>query len=113
MSGRKQPQRPPKDAKVEARRPVIDVPDVELDPLLPRYARPPVHLCPSREPRLDLEAPALARRVEVDLRLERRARTDDCHVAPQDVDEVRDLIQREPAQHTARRGDAGIPLEDR
>src|SRR4051812_25079224 len=51
--------RPDEDAQVEQRRPVLDVPDVELDPLRPRQRRTAVDLRPPRDPRLHLEAPSL------------------------------------------------------
>ena len=41
------PQRPPQDARVEPQRPVLDVPDVELDPARPRDRRAAVDLRPA------------------------------------------------------------------
>ena len=72
-----------------------------------------VHLRPSGEPRLDLEPPALTRRVELDLRRQRRARADDRHLAAQHVDEVGHLVERDAAQQPADPRDAGVALEHR
>ena len=62
-------------------------------------------------PGLDLEPAALARGVVVDLVLDRRPRADDRHLAAQDVDQVRQLVEREAAQQAADAGDARIALE--
>ena len=35
------------DPQVEAERPMVDVPDVELEPVVPRQRVAPVHLCPA------------------------------------------------------------------
>src|SRR2546430_1138564 len=43
-----------KDLQVDQRRAVLDVPDVQLDPLLPRHRRAAVDLRPAGDPRLDL-----------------------------------------------------------
>ena len=43
------------DLQVDARRAVLDVPDVELDPVLPRQRRPPVDLRPAGQAGPDLE----------------------------------------------------------
>ena len=55
------------DLQVDERRAVLDVPDVELDALVPGQARAAVDLRPAGQPRLDLEAASLARRVALDL----------------------------------------------
>src|SRR5690349_16870143 len=51
------------DPQVDARRAVLDVPDVELDPLLPRQGGAPVDLRPAGEAGLHVEPAALALRV--------------------------------------------------
>src|SRR4051794_15649630 len=63
--------RPGEDLQVDPGRAVVDVPDVELDPVVPRQLRTAVDLRPAREARLDLEAAALVRRVTLDLVRER------------------------------------------
>src|SRR5207302_6342956 len=67
------------DLQVEPRAAVFDVPEVELDSLVPRELRPAVDLRPAGQARPDLQAPALPRRVLVDLVAERRARADQAH----------------------------------
>src|SRR5438128_96008 len=56
------------DLQVERERAVLDVVEVELDPLRPRQRSAPVDLGPARDPGLDRQAPTLARRVLGDLR---------------------------------------------
>src|SRR5687767_14526124 len=85
------------DPEVEPPRPVLDVPEVELDPLVPAQLRAAVDLRPARQPRADREPAALALGVLRDLDLDRRAGADDRHVAAQHVDEVRQLVDREAA----------------
>src|SRR5919106_2814076 len=92
---------------------MVDVPDVELDPVLPRDAGPPIDLGPPREPRLDLQPPTLPRRVQLDLRGERGARADDRHLPTDHVEQVRQLVEREPAQDATDAGDAWIAGEHR
>ena len=89
------------DAGVEGGRAVVDVPDVELDPLLPGDAGAALDLGPAGDPGPDLVAAVLARRVVVDLGGDRRARADDRHLAAQDVDQVGDLVERGAAQEAA------------
>src|SRR5215208_616006 len=80
---------------------MLDVPDVEFDPLLPRDPRAPMDLGPAGDPRPQIQSPELTRRVELDLGWERRARTDDPHLAAQHVDQVRQLVERITAQEPA------------
>src|SRR5260221_304807 len=80
---------------------MLHIPDVELDPLLPRDPGAAVNLRPAGDTRPEVEAPALARRVELDLGRQGRARPDDPHLSPQDVEQVRQLIEGEAAQEPA------------
>ena len=52
--------RPEQDLQVERGRAVLDVPDVELDPVGPRQLGPPVDLRPAGDPRLHVEPVQLA-----------------------------------------------------
>src|SRR5439155_23889406 len=97
-AGEEGERRPREDLQVEPRASVLDVPEVELDPLVPRELRASVHLRPAGQARLDLEPAALARGVLVDLVAERRARADQAHVAEDDVPELGQLVEREPAE---------------
>src|SRR5438034_9073410 len=101
------------DLQVDECRAVFDVPEVELDPLRPREPRAPMDLGPARDPRLDVEAMPLPCVVLVDLVAQRRARTDDRHVAADDVPELRQLVERQPAQDASRARDARIAPVDR
>src|SRR4051794_2271018 len=83
--------RPQEDAQVEHRRPVLDVPDVELDPLCPGQGGTAVDLRPPRDSGLHLEAAPLPRRVLLHLVAKRRPRPDDAHLAAQDVPELGQL----------------------
>ena len=86
---------------VEGGAAVVDVLDVELDPLLPGDAGAALDLGPAGDPGQDLVAAALARGVVVDLGGDGRARADDRHLAAQDVDQVRDLVERGAAEEAA------------
>src|SRR5918998_4122634 len=99
-----------KDPEVDERRAVVDVPDVERDPLGPRQRRASVHLRPSREPRLHLEPAPLVRGVALDLVRKRRPRPDEAHVAAQDVEQLRQLVDRQTAKYAADARYAGVAL---
>src|SRR3954468_2546431 len=101
------------DPEVDPRRAVLDVPDIQLDPLGPRQGRAPVDLRPSRDPGLHLEPPPLPSRVLLDLIAERRSRPDHAHVAAQDVPELRQLVERELAQDAADARDPRVARVDR
>src|SRR5947208_300322 len=91
---------------------MLDVPDIELDPLLPGKARAAVDLGPAGDARLDVEPAALAVVVALDLVGERRPRADHAHLAPQHVPELRELVERQAAQDAPHARDARIPLVD-
>src|SRR5918994_2226571 len=88
LPGQNQPRRPREDPQVQREGSILHVPDVELDPILPTQRRPPVDLRPPGDPRPDLEPAALARRVLLDLSLDRGPRADNRHLAAKDVEEV-------------------------
>src|SRR6266508_2062970 len=64
--------RPQQDLQVDERRTVLDIPDVQLDPLVPWERCAAVDLRPAGQPGLDLEPAALALAVLLDLVGERR-----------------------------------------
>src|SRR5918996_508969 len=105
-SRRQKPHRPGQDRQVEAQRAMVHVPDVELDSLLPAQRCAAVHLRPAGDPGLHLEPTALPGRVLLDLLLDRGTRADDRHLPPQDVDQIRNLVEGEAAQQPT---DAGPP----
>src|SRR4051794_35407043 len=100
------------DLQVDERRPVLDVPEVELDPLGPGELRPAVDLRPAGDARPDVEAVPLPLVVLVDLVPERRPRPDDRHVAAHDVPELRQLVQRQPTQDPAGTRDPRVSAVD-
>src|SRR4051812_34067014 len=101
------------DLQVEPRGAVLDVPEVELDALLPREGGTAVHLRPAGQARLHVEAVALALVVAVDLVAERRSRADEAHLAAEDVPELRQLVDREAAEYPSGACDPRIALRDR
>jgi hypothetical protein len=92
---------------------VLDVPEVELDALRPRQRRAAVDLRPPGDPRLHREAPALTLGVLLDLDRDRRPRPDQRHLAAHDVNQVRQLVDREAPQQRADARDPRIVLRDR
>src|SRR5215207_3219919 len=70
------PHRPPEDPQIERQRRVLDVPEVELDPLAPGQRRTALDLRPAGQAGQHVEPAALALGVAVDLHLHGRARAD-------------------------------------
>src|SRR5262249_2379765 len=112
VAGDEEPEGPEQDAGVEQRAAVVDVVDVELDPLLPGDAGAALDLGPAGDARADLVAAALVRRVIDHLGRDRRAGADDRHLAAQDVEQVGDLVERGAAQDAAGSGDARVVAGD-
>ena len=103
---RQHAQRAREDARVERERAVLDVVDVELDPLRPRQRGAAVDLRPAGQAGPDRQPPALALAVLGDLRGHGRARADQRHLAAQHVPEVRQLVERGAPQQRADARDA-------
>ena len=91
---------------------MLDVPEVELDPLGPGERRAAVDLRPAGDPRLDVEPVQLALVVLVDLVAKRRPRADHRHVAANDVPELRQLVERQAPKDAADTGDARVAAID-
>ncbi len=91
---------------------MLHVPDVELDPLVPRQCGAAVDLRPAGQARAHLEPPALARRVLLDLVAERRPRPDQAHLSAHDVPELRQLVDGRLAQHAADARDPAVACVD-
>src|SRR3954453_5961397 len=68
------------DLQVDARAPVLDVPEVELDPPPPGQRRASMDLRPAGDPGQHVEPVELTLVVAVDLVAERRPRADERHV---------------------------------
>ena len=92
---------------------MLDVPDVELDPLGPRERRAPVHLRPPGDAGPDVEPSPLSLVVALHLVGERRSGTDEAHVADEHVPELRQLVDRGAAQEPPDPRDAGVAAVDR
>ena len=99
-------EREPDDLDVECDRPVLDVVQVVLEALFERrVAAPAVDLRPAGDAGLHLVAQHVLREAMLELLDEERAlgtRTDDRHVAAQDVPELRQFVEVEAAQPSAR-----------
>src|SRR5262245_35529647 len=108
------PERLRENLQVEVEAPALDVVQVVLDPLLDRrVTAPAVELGPTGDPRLHLVAQhvagdALAKVLDEARAL--RARADQAHLAPQDIEELGQLVEARPAQEDADGGAARIAL---
>ena len=79
--------------EVERDRGVIDVPDVEAKPLPERKCVAAMHHGPAREPWTHVVATALLGRVHAQVLREQRARSNEAHVAAQDVPQLGQLVE--------------------
>src|SRR4051812_28555677 len=107
------PRRPREDPQVEARRAVLDVPDVQLDPIRPRQLGPAVDLRPAGDAGPYVQTVPLVVVVLLDLVAQRRPRADHAHLPTDDVPELWQLVERELAQQPADARDAGVSAVDR
>src|SRR5215471_4334251 len=112
-AGEERARRAEQDPGVDAWRPVLDVPEVEVDSLVPGERRATVDLCPAGQARLHREAAQLPLGVALDLVAKRRPRPDHRHLAAHDVPELRQLVDRRPAEETPDASDARIAPVDR
>src|SRR5688572_22699952 len=92
---------------------VVDVLEVELDPIGPHDLVAAFELRPAGDPGPHLEAAALALVVALHLVGKRRARADHAHVTPEDVQELGDLVEREAPEEASDAGDVGRVWKDR
>src|SRR5438309_4296424 len=83
--------RPGENPEVEKRGAVLDVPDVELDPIRPGQRRAAVHLGPAGDAGLHVQPVPLPVVVLLDLVAKRRPWADHAHLAAHDVPELRQL----------------------
>lgn len=90
---------------------MIDVPDVQLDPLRPGQSVASLDLRVARHTGSDLEPPSLGRVIVHDLLGQRRAGPDEAHVAGEHVPQLRELVEaRRPQQPADRRGAVEVRL---
>src|SRR6266516_451498 len=105
--------RPREDPQVEARRAVLAVQDVELDPIRPWQLGPAVHLRPAGDAGLHVQPMPLPLVVLLDLVPQRRPRPDHAHLPAHHVPELGQLVERELAQQPAGARDARVAAVDR
>ena len=85
---------------------VIDIPYVEGELVLPGEGVAPVHLCPAGDAGEDFVAARLLGGVAVEVLDQQRARTDQAHLAFEDVEELGQFIQAGGAQEAPEAGEA-------
>src|SRR4051794_5388627 len=96
------------DRQVHRKRPVLDIEEVLADGLLPRQVRAPVDLPTAGDPRLDQQPAVYVRLILRDLVRERWARTNERHVSTDDIDQLRELVERPLSQEPTDRGDPRV-----
>src|SRR5262245_38558366 len=100
----------PEDDEVEGEGPVVDVVEVEPDGVVPGQLRTPGDLPEPGHAGAD-EQPAADVAEEVAVVGGQRARPDQRHLALEDVDQLRQLVERGLAQEAADRGDPRVILD--
>src|SRR5690606_27639587 len=100
------------DPQVEFDRPIVDIPDVELDAFWPGQLISAIDLRPPCHARQRFEPSPLPRTVLLDLVAESRARTDQAHVALEDVDELGQLVDARGPEYPSNSCDARIAGTD-
>src|SRR5207237_8085326 len=104
-------ERAPDEVEIEAERPVFDVLQIQLHPVIERdLVTPGRDLPEAGEPGTDRKASVLPGLVPRDFAGKRRARPDEAHVAEQDVDDLRQLVEGVLADEPSDRRDAWIEL---
>src|SRR6266536_1857922 len=87
--------RPQQNLQIQRRRPVVDVLQVELHPVIEIDLVPAADLPETSQARLHGEAAAVPAAVRLHLFRDRRARPDQAHVALEHIPELRQLVERE------------------
>src|SRR5207253_6082595 len=96
------------DLQIEPRRPVVDILEIELHPAVEVDLVAAADLPQTRQSRLHRQPPAMPPVVRRHFLRNRRPRADETHVALEHVPELRELVERELAQHAADRRHARI-----
>src|SRR3954471_5439082 len=99
------------DQNVADHRPVVDIRKVQADSLFPRQIRPSAHLPETRDTGLDEQPPLHIVVVCLDLTPQRRSGSGAAHLPPEHVDELRQLVDAEPAQDPTDRRDPRVVLD--
>src|SRR4051794_14656209 len=103
--------RPEGQLEVHPRRPARDVEVVDLDHLRERDSRRAEDLPVAGDPRRQIQASAVVARDLAILAEDERTGPDDAHVSLEDVEELRELVERGAAQELPDPGDAWIVLD--
>src|SRR5687768_4212204 len=99
LSAYHDPERPEHDLEVASQRPGLDVVPLEADDLFEVGDQvSSVHLPRAREPWYDAQSHEMAALIVADLARQRRAWADERHVSSEHVEQLRQLIEAEPAQ---------------
>src|SRR3712207_1647163 len=101
----------PEDHQVQGEGPVLHVAHVQLHGLVPAQVRATADLPQAGDPGLDEEPAVHVRPVLLDLPVDVRPRPDERHLALEDVDELRELVERVPAEEAAHGGDARVLVQ--
>src|SRR5215831_17670331 len=101
----------PEDLQVKGEGPVLHVTQVEPFRLVPGQIRPTADLPQAGDARLDRQPAPHMVPVLRHLDGQRRAGPDQRHVAEQDVEQLRKLVQRPPAQPGTGPGDPWVPVQ--
>src|SRR5436190_6159207 len=96
------------DLRVQPERPVLDVPRVLLEPLGPADLLAALHLRPAGYPGPHRQPPAVTGGIVRDLLDQVRPRPDEAHLALQNVDQLRQLVEARPPQEAAAARDPRI-----
>ena len=99
-------QRTAEDLAVEAKGPVVDVPDVQRELVVPRERVAAVDLRPARDPRPHLVPPLLLGCVEIEVLHQQRARADEAHLAREHVEQLRELVEARAPEEPPERGES-------
>jgi hypothetical protein len=95
------------DLEVEPEAPVIHVPHVVFEPLLPGHRVPSVHLGPPRDPGPHVVPTGLLGRVQREVLDPERAGSDQAHVPLQHVEQLGQLVQAGGPEEPADPADTG------
>src|ERR1019366_206060 len=95
----------PEYLHIEPEAPVVHIPHIRLELLLPSKAVAAIHLRPAGDAGLDLMAAPLERGVSVQVLREQRPRTHQTHVSLEHVPELWQLIETGAAKPPSQRSD--------
>ena len=85
---------------------MVDVPDVELQAFAPVHRIAPVDLSPAGDAGPDLVATGLTGIVPLEVLHEQRPRPDQAHIPPEDIQELRQLVDARRAEKAPQGGQA-------